>query len=288
MLKRDLYLHCSRFVPPGHYYSPIPSDEEIELWSKNPRSASELGLDRRVPQQESLATSLAKFYPEIPFKDQADGDLRYYYQNTFFSYSDAIFLHLLIRHLEPRRIIEVGSGFSSAVMLDTVGRFLKGNSQLSFVEPYPERLQSLLRPDDTNRCTVIQKRVQDVGVTPFLALEANDILFIDSTHITKVGSDVNFLLFEVLPHLKPGVWVHIHDIFPNFDYPVATVRDGIAWNEAYIVRAFLTFNSDFEIALHVPHFVENHREWLKNNMPDCLKSSGGSLWLRRKNLPTNS
>jgi hypothetical protein len=108
------------------------------------------------------------------------------------------------------------------------------------------------------------------------------MLFIDSTHVCKIGSDVNFLIFEVLPRLQPGVWIHIHDIFSDFDYPSEWVKDGVAWNESYLVRAFLQFNEAFEVMLHVPHYIGRHRDWFKDNMPDCLKNEGGSLWIRGK------
>jgi predicted O-methyltransferase YrrM len=281
---REFQDEWSRFVPPGHFYSPIPSQEEIERWSKSrtPDGKSCAGVDLRIEAQKDFAAALALNYPEIPFKAQAADNLRYYFDNGFFSYSDAIFLHLIIRHLKPRQIVEVGSGFSSAVMLDTVERFLKGDSKLTFIEPYPDRLLSLLRPDDAKRCTVIEKGVQDVALEVFTALESGDILFVDSSHVSKAGSDVNYLLFEVYPRLKPGVWIHIHDIFPGFEYPEDWLRAGRAWNESSLVRAFLLFNESFEIVLHGPFCIEQNRAWFQANMPDCLKNSGGSLWIRRK------
>jgi predicted O-methyltransferase YrrM len=272
-----------RFVPPGHYYSPIPSEDDIERWSKNRHRASEnRGLDLKMEAQMELVASLARDYGEIPFKPQPVENLRYHFDNGFFDYADAIFLHLIIRHLKPRRIVEIGSGFSSAVMLDTVERFLGGQTRLAFIDPFAERLKSLLRPDDAKRCTVIEKAVQDVGWETFTALESGDILFVDSSHVSKAGSDVNFELFEIFPRLKPGVWIHIHDIFPGFDYPEPWLKEGRAWNEAYIVRAFLLFNESFEIILHGPLCIEKNRDWFEKNMPDCVKNTGGSLWLRRK------
>jgi predicted O-methyltransferase YrrM len=274
----------SRFVPPGHFYSPVPSAEDVERWSqsRNLDPANCAGLDLKMEAQKDFAALLAVNYREILFKAQPADNLRYYFDNGFFSYGDAIFLHLIVRHLQPRQIVEVGSGFSSAVMLDTVDRFLNGNSKLTFIEPYPDRLKSLLRPDDARRCAVIEKGVQAVSLEVFTALEAGDILFVDSSHVSKAGSDVNYLLFEVYPRLKPGVWIHVHDIFPGFEYPEDWLRAGRAWNEASLVRAFLLFNDSFEIMLHGPFCVEQNRAWFQANMPDCLKNPGGSLWFRRK------
>ncbi len=273
----------SRYVPPGHFYSPIPSDEDVERWIKSRSSAVRgFGLELRSEAQKNFVASLAHFYGQIPFQAQPSGPLRYYYENGYFSYADGIFLHLIIRHLKPRRLVEVGSGFSSAVMLDTVERFLGGDARLTFIEPHVGRLRSLLRPEDEKHCVIIEKTVQDAGLDAFTALEAGDILFVDSSHVSKAGSDVNFLLFEVFPRLKPGVWIHFHDIFPDFDYPDEWLREGRAWNESYLVRSFLLFNDSFEIILHGPLCIDQNHAWFQANLPDCLKNPGGSLWIRRK------
>ena len=273
----------SRFVPPGHYYSPIPSEEDIEQWTKTPRVESDYpGLDLRREAQKELVSSLALNYGQIPFQAQASDGLRYYFENDFYGYADAIFLHLILRQLQPRQIIEIGSGFSSAVILDTLERFLSRETQLAFIEPYADRLKSLLRPEDALRCAVLEKKVQEVGWDFFTVLGAGDVLLVDSSHVSKVGSDVNFLMFEVFPRLQPGVWIHIHDICTHFEYPNNWLREGRAWNESYLVRAFLQFNDSFEIMLHGPGCISHNREWFQAHMPDCLKNEGGSLWIRRK------
>jgi hypothetical protein len=120
-----------------------------------------------------------------------------------------------------------------------------------------------------------------VGLDPFLALERNDILFIDSSHVVKIGSDVNFLLGEVLPRLRPGVYVHVHDIFYPFEYPEAWIAEGRVWGEAYALKAFLTFNATFEIVLFNTYLERFHREIFEREMPLCLRNEGGSIWLRR-------
>jgi predicted O-methyltransferase YrrM len=280
---RQFKRYWSRYYPPGHFYSPIPSDADIERWSQSrPVIGENSGLEFNLAAQQALVAELARLYREIPFQAKPAGNLRYYFENPYFSYPDAIFLHLLIRHLQPRRIVEVGSGFSSAVMLDTVERFQPGSVRLTFIEPYTERLRSLLRAEDAQRCTIVEQAVQGVDLKLFTALESGDILFIDSSHVSKAGSDVNFLVFEVFPRLQPGVWIHIHDVFSNFDYPENWLREGRAWNEDYLIRAFLMFNDTFEMMLHGPYCVDQHRRWFQENMPDCLKNNGGSLWIRRK------
>jgi predicted O-methyltransferase YrrM len=278
--KRKTLLHYSRFVPLGHFYSPVLSDDDIAQWIRRGPSAVR-GIDRRGNEQRALLDRLAPSYCDLPFRDNPLDGLRYYYNNPFYGAADGILLSLLIRHLQPARIVEVGSGFSSAVMLDTIDRFVRVRPKITFIEPNADRLRKLLRAGDASNCVIMETPVQDVTLDTFTALQADDILFIDSSHVSKAGSDVNFLLFDVLPCLRPGVWIHIHDIATDFEYAHDAVRSGIGWNEAYIVRAFLSFNSAFRIALHTPYVVSEHRDWFAAHMPDCLKSTGSGLWLTR-------
>jgi hypothetical protein len=115
--------------------------------------------------------------------------LRYFFENPYYGYFDAIFLHCMIRHARPRRIIEVGSGYSSCVTLDTNELFFDNRIACTFVEPYPQRLRTLLREDDLGRIELLDRRLQEITLDRFRALEANDILFIDSTHVVKIGSE---------------------------------------------------------------------------------------------------
>ena len=117
---------------------------------------------------------------------------------------------------------------------------------MTFIEPFPDRLRRILRSGD-ERHTLLTMPVQDVPLRHFTGLETNDILFIDSSHVVKIGSDVNWLLTNVLPALNRGVIVHIHDIFWPFGYPDAWLVEGRAWNEVYVVQAFLQFNSAFDV-----------------------------------------
>src|SRR5690606_1833553 len=109
----------------------------------------------------------------------------------------------------------------------------------TFIEPYPRLLQSLITPDDAAAVTILPQRVQEVPLSVFDQLEPQDILFIDSSHVAKVGSDVVFLLLRVLPRLRPGVLIHFHDIFYPWSYPMRWIRQGCAWNESLFLRALL-------------------------------------------------
>ena len=272
------------FAPPGHFYSPIPDLEVIRhdeqrVFGTVPRSVP--GIDLREDEQLALLKQFVPFYKELPFADEAKAGLRFRYDNPAYSYSDAILLYCMMRHVRPRRIIEVGSGFSSCVMLDTNELFLDNAIAMTFIEPFPELLLSLVKPADAERIGVIPSRLQDVGLETFDALEANDILFVDSTHVSKVGSDVNRILLEILPRLKPGVHVHFHDIFFPFEYPAEWVFEGRAWNEAYMLRAFLAFNAGFSIVLMNTFMEYFHPEFFHQHLPLCMKNTGGSIWIRK-------
>jgi hypothetical protein len=166
-------------------------------------------------------------------------------------------------------------------MLDTNERFLQHSLELTFIEPYAGRLLSLLTDIDKQRTTIIEAFVQAVPLTTYDQLEAGDILFVDSTHVVKTGSDVNHILFEILPRLKPGVFIHFHDIFYPFEYPKEWVFGGFNWNEDYFLKAFLLYNNAFDIVLFSEYLHKHHPDAFLN-MPLAYKNHGGNLWLQKK------
>ena len=274
-----------RMVPAGHFYSPIPDMREVlrrrdVLFRGNVSDCP--GVDVREEGQLELVDRLTQFYGELPFPETPNGSTRYYFGNQFFRHGDAIVLYAMMRHFRPRRVIEVGSGFSSAVMLDTNERFLDKGTRFTFIEPYPGRLLSLITRDDKENCEILDSPVQDVDLAIFETLGPGDILFIDSSHVVKAGSDVPHLLFNVLPGLRAGVIVHFHDVFWPFEYPKEWLMAGTAWNEAYFIRAFLEYNDKFEVLLFNSFIAERHREVLRDRMPLALNDPGASLWLRKK------
>lgn len=272
------------WVPPGHYHSPIPDPGEVldqsEALFDTPRREIP-GVDLDEESQLELFHALRAFYGEEGFPDEAEPDRRYHAGNTFFGYGDAFVLYGMMRLFQPRRIIEVGSGFSSAVMLDTDERHLGRSVRYTFVEPHPERLHSLLRPEDHSRVQILEQRVQEVDVELFDELGSGDILFIDSSHVAKTASDVNHLFFHVLPRLSPGVLVHVHDVPHPFEYPRDWVEEGRAWNEVYLLRAFLQYNSAFRIRLHATFLATLNGDLAREWMPRCMEDLGSSLWMQR-------
>lgn len=231
--------------PNGHFYSPVTDPAELsrrsgELWPERPVA---LGVDFEDAYQRHLLTEVfPKFigeydYPEV-LPESAELT-RFFTQNSQFSWLDARALFVLLRHWRPSRVIEVGSGFSSLLMADVNRRFLGGQVDITCVEPYP---RPFLRDDLPGLSRVIVDQVQRVALSEFERLDAGDILFIDSSHVAKTGSDVNHLYFQVLPRLRPGVLVHIHDIFLPHEYPKEWVLgENRSWNEQYLVHALQRF-----------------------------------------------
>ena len=270
--------------PPGHFHSPYPSLDEVQryarrLWGEQPPELAAIDLNAR--SQLELLGALSAFHDALPFPVRPEPSFRYYFENGYYSYGDAAVLFAMTRYLKPERIIEVGSGFSSAVLLDVNELFFKNSIDCTFVDPNPDRLLALARPEDLDRADLIKAYVQDVPLKVFQSLEANDVLLIDSSHVSKAGSDVNYLFFDVLPRLAPGVYVHIHDVFYPFEYPRRWVEERRwAWNEAYLLRAFLAYNPAFEIRFFNNYLARFHADAIERMFPTMLKNSGGAIWLR--------
>lgn len=275
-------------MPRGHYYSPLPAVEPSAAFasqqSELDTTITELpGIDLRRAAQEALVTTMLPYIKDFPWKEIATPEQRFHLAQGNFCWSDAIFLQAMLRHHRPRQVIEVGSGFSSALMLDTNDLFLDRQTRFTFIEPYPVLLQQLLRESDRANVAIHARPVQEIALNVFETLEAGDFLFIDSSHIIKTGSDVNFLLFEVLPHLKPGVIIHVHDIFWPFEYPSDWLKLGRAFNEAHALRAFLQFNAAFEILLWVPLMTRLAEPLLREQNPLLYRNRGASIWIKRTN-----
>lgn len=271
--------------PSGHFYSPIPSLEDIRerdaaIFNNWPPELP--GIDLNVEGQLALLDAFLPYYREIPFTAEKKEGLRYHFENKMYEYSDAIFLYCMMRHFKPRRVVEIGCGFSSAVILDTNDLYFGGALDCTFIDPFPEVLRTLMKPEDEGKVRLVRDIVQKVPLSTFDALGKGDILFVDSSHVSKTGSDLNRIMFHVLPRLASGVLVHFHDVYYPLEYPREIVYDGIAWNEAYVLRAFLQYNSAFEIAFFNTYLETFHRERIYSAMPLCELNPGGSIWLRRR------
>jgi predicted O-methyltransferase YrrM len=272
------------WVPPGHFYSPIASFSELkvdeeEIFEVPPAIR---GVDLNEGGQLAFLKELAAFYPEQPFTAEAVPGRRYLFENPNYSYNDAIILYCIMRQARPRRIVEIGSGYSSCAMLDVNELFFDNSIACTFIDPYTQLLRQLIKPADQERIRILDQRIQHVDVGVFRELTSSDILFVDSSHIAKTGSDVNYILFKILPLLEAGVLIHFHDVFYPFEYPKEWVFEGRSWNESYLLRAFLQYNDAFEIVFFNSFLAERHRRIFQSAMPLCFKVEGANLWLRKK------
>jgi hypothetical protein len=260
----------SLWVPPGHFYSPIVNaDDLINIFEKNnnnPESLKKLEVDKNT--QLTTWKNLLPYLQSIPFPEEKSQNFRYYFNNNSFSYADGSILHAMLRAHRPQRLIEVGSGHSSACAIDTIDHFLNGDVQVTFIEPYPKLLLDLLGEERVASCKIHSLGVQQIDAELFQTLESGDFLFIDSTHVMKTGSDVCHELFDILPDLKTGVFVHFHDIFWPFEYPADWVmKENRSWNEIYGLRAFLMYNDTFQIEFFNDFFVKNFYDLVEEAYP---------------------
>jgi len=271
------------------YYSPLPSLDRLkknyERWYR-PSALAGIEYDLEAMKEE-LQSLLSRYYDEFS-AFPAFEQLRKKF-GPGFTKLDALTLYMLIRQLKPTRYIEVGSGLSTyycslaAEKNASEGRPL----QMTCIEPHPyEKLYTL------SGIQVIPKEVQDVELSSFQQLEAGDVLFIDSTHVLNIDGDVPYLYLEVLPSLKVGVTIHIHDVpFPyNIPYPPRLWLFGqtwpMYWNEAMVLQAFLCFNKQFEITMSLPLIRHFDEPFLKQVVPNYETveqnpNTFSSIWLKR-------
>jgi predicted O-methyltransferase YrrM len=268
------------FVSTGHYYSPVPSKEDRDSFIMKNADEKVLGIDLNIKAQSDLLKNLSKYVDECPFTKEKNEKFRYYFENAAYNYTDGLMLYAMMRNFQPKHIIEVGSGFSSCAMLDTDEHFLNGKTKFTFIEPEPALLKSLINKHDQKH-KIIEGKLQDVDLEIFNQLQANDILFIDSTHVSKLNSDVNKIIHEILPALNSGVIIHFHDIFWPFEYTEDWVQEGRAWNEAYILRAFLQFNNQFEILFFSDYLAKKHEKIFHENLKNKNQNTGGNIWIRK-------
>ena len=196
-------------------------------------------------------------------------------KNSYFGHGDAVVLFSMLRHLRPKRILEVGSGFSSALMLDTNDLHCDPKMELNFVEPYPDRLEKLLTPSDRSSARIISAPVQEGASRQIHSLGTQRRSVYRLIARLQNRQRCESPRVSVLPRLQNGVVVHFHDIFYPFEYPLAWVREGRSWNEMYLLRAFLQYNRGFEIMLfnsclwyEDPALVKAHMPLLEINPGD--------------------
>jgi predicted O-methyltransferase YrrM len=274
----------SSLFPAGHYYSAVVDPATVGRYVERERltQSNEIaGIVLPMREMEEFWQRSWNLITRTPFPALQTENYRFFFENPVFSYGDAITLRAMMADLKPRAVIEIGSGFSSVCMLDCADEF-RLDTKFTFIDPNPERLKSLLRSADYQRVTLLEIPVQQTDTTIYRSLGPGDILFIDSTHVLKTGSDVHFELFHILPALHQGVVIHFHDIHFPFEYPDPWIfHNNHSWNEIYALRAFLSFNSAFRIRFWGDCFARERRELVHRAFPAFLKNPGGSLWIEK-------
>ncbi len=270
------------FVAPGHFYSPSPDLEDLarrqgEIFRHGRMPLP--GVDLNEEAQLTLLDELATCAAGIDLPSRRANDWRYYSDNDGFGAADGIALASVLRLWRPSRYIEIGSGWSSALALDVNDRFLDGAMKTAFIDPYPQQLLDLLRPEDHARTEIRVEPVQAVDLAVFDVLGPGDVLFIDSTHVARTGGDVVHDVFSILPRLASGVRVHFHDILYPFEYPAAWVFEGRGWNELYLIRALLSDSTRYRITLWPSMLALLHPARFNAALPTAMPYGGGSLWL---------
>jgi len=263
----------------------IPPEDEVLAYLASTTSSMGLpDVDMHADRQLELLTRYAELYKDIDFPLAKEPGHRYYYENEWFGYSDAIFLNCLLRDSQPKRIIEIGSGFSSAAMLDTIDRFFVRRPEITLIDPHPERLLGLLRTEDMSQVSVIPHKVQNTSRDVFKAVQSGDLIIIDSSHIFRWGSDLHFLMFQIIPFLPQGVIVHFHDVFYPFEYPAEWASRG--YNEDYFLRAWLSSNAEWSVYFFNTYVHFAFPDMVRDRMPLSLQNQGGSLYVVRENRPS--
>ncbi len=282
-----IFMKLGIFPILDHYYQPMINPKKY--LTKSLRDDRELlGVDINAEEQLNL---LSKFnYNEelLEFPLDKRKDYEYFYNNSNYSSGDAEYLYNIIRHFKPNRIIEIGSGYSTLMVRNAISNNKLEETNYTChhicIEPYEVQWLEELGVE------VIREKVEKLDKSIFQNLKSNDILFIDSSHIIRPQGDVLFEYLEILPSLKSGVLVHVHDIFTPKDYLDEWVYGHFFWNEQYIVEAFLTFNSEFRIIGALNYLAHNHRKELAEKCPffaskkgfERNKSEPRAFWMIKK------
>jgi len=273
-------------VTPNHFYYPIPDTASLgdELWK---RRSTLPGIDLNEAGQLALLSQFANDfkaeYDRLP-RDPTPVAHQYFVNNPGFTAVDGEVLYCMIRHFKPSRFLEIGAGNSTylAAQATLKNRDDTGKDYVLIAcEPYPNAVLKGGFPGLTSlRPTV----VQNIPLADFKDLKENDILFIDSSHVLKIGSDVQYLFLEVLPVLRKGVVVHVHDIFLPAEYPREWIVDQhFFWTEQYLLQAFLSFNDSFEVLWAGSYMHLTHPEKLEKAFSSYKRDAWwpGSFWMRK-------
>ena len=273
-------------ITPNHFSSPIPEVSALQndLWAQ-PSELPGVNINEAGQLQllSSFSASFKDEYESFP-RQKTDVPYQYYVHNVWFDTVDGEILYCMVRHFKPARIIEIGSGNSTYLSAQALLRNSEEGGrqgELIACEPYPNEVLKAGFPGLTRLLTT---EVEKLPLSDFEKLQENDILFIDSSHILRIGGDVYYEFLEILPRLKKGVVVHIHDIFSPSEYPREWVMDEHTFcTEQYLLQAFLAFNDSFEVLWGGHYMHLNHPDKLEKAFSSYRREgkSPRSFWIRR-------
>ena len=266
----------------NHYYNPLINPNKHNLKSlRDERIIG--GLDININKQKEIIVSFNDVDELLQFPIKKSNSNDFYYHNNSFESGDSEYLYNIIRKFKPNKIIEVGSGFSTKMMLNSINKNKDEDSnyncELTCIEPFEyKQLEGL-------PITLLKEKVESLDIKIFKKLKNNDILFIDSSHIIRPQGDVLFEIHRILPELNPGVLIHFHDIFTPRDYPDDWIyKEHLLWNEQYFLETFLSFNDRFEVIGSLNYLKHNYWELLSSKCPILSKEKNrepGSFWIRK-------
>lgn len=278
-LEEKIFMEVGVLPIIDHYYEPLINPKKY--LKKSLRNDRELpGINFNVAEQLTLLDKFNYNEELIKIPISKSEEFGYYYNNDSYGSGDGEYLYNMIRYFKPKKIIEIGSGSSTLMAINALKENKADDNSYSCchtcIEPYEQPWLEEMELE------VIRERVEAIEKSFFRGLEANDILFIDSSHIIRPQGDVLFEYLEILPIIKPGVIVHIHDIFMPKDYPNEWIHKHVLWNEQYLLEAFLTFNERFKIIGALNYLSHNYRDRLSRKCPIFEKQTSrepGSFWI---------
>ena len=271
--------------PNGHFYSPVTDPRDLEqrahlLWPE--RRSRCLGISFNEKNHiRVLQEWFPAFIGDYDYPEQQAREDMYFTRNSQFSWLDSRTLAIFLRALKPQKVIEVGAGFSSLLTADVNHRFMDEQIEFTCIEPYPRKF---LEKPVPGLSKLMVERVESIDLDFFSSLQAGDILFIDSSHVSKTGSDVNYLYFRILPRLPKGVLVHIHDIFLPFEYPKDwAIGENRSWNEQYLLRALLMDSKAYKVFFGCNYAFHAFNSLVASalDFPDRRSFAGGSFWIEK-------
>ena len=280
---RDLHWHSRKRrlqLFPDFFYAPVFSPAHLppQVWTGTFYDCGTWDLDAQrafLRQTPSFAAELSRYPETRPEND----DTAFYWANGMFSHSDASLYYAILRRFRPNRVVEVGAGHSTKLALRAVRD--NGTGRVLCIDPHaPYWLSQLDGPVE-----IVEAPVQETPDSVFLGLGPSDVLFIDGSHISKTGSDVNHLFLRILPRLPKGVLVHVHDVCLPFEYPQYWPQTMLCyWNEQYVLAGLLANSTKYEVLLGVYYLQKTDIDCLAPYVPSVpgVTAGGGSLWLRAR------